>query len=361
VAAELDTLFAMAREIGSVQPETARREADTVGLADVDAILARQLNIGSTYLKPGFRVSGPFYEGAYSQLFRLDVPGLPVALTVKVCRDPADGASPEFARFQYDDLASVYTAMQGNAIYRVCRPFQLIPESAAIVQEWAPGRALNAILADKHVTADELILAARSAGSWSRAFHEAGPLKVVRPPAGDLRREVDSVRAKLVASGTSFTALSDALSTLDQITEQLANTGLEYSWLHGDLQAANIVIGPASVYGLDITSSHEGFVLADIAHLLNHIARWVRLPKGLHRYAAHRRILASIATAYSGEHEARDRLPLLWFRTLDHIAFLSRFYRRGKSPLHDRYFEMIQLRMIAKLRREIEALSRRAS
>ena len=139
-----------------------------------------------------------------------------------------------------------------------------------------------------------------------------------------------------------LTTASRALETLAEYIPAVSARLVLHSWLHGDFQPANIIFGPdKGLYGIDITYSTRGVALADVAHILNHIRRLAFLPSGLHLLTSYQHILNAFLAGYCGEYSVVDSLVLSWYRLLDDLRFIIRYYPHIRS-VHRWYIERLQ-------------------
>jgi hypothetical protein len=320
---------------------------------------ARQHHPLAPWLQSGLRVTGSVYEGPYSRVFHVDRPGSPTGLALKVCLDAASGAPDcASAEHQFRKLRDGFDSMRRHGgPYRIPEPVALIAAEAAIVMEWAPGETFAAVLNQKTRPAAELIAIACAAGLWLRQFHDAGPSVLGLADDAALRSEIDPLPTRLRADRPFHQAMRAALLSATRALPALRAVPLQTTWLHGDWQPANVIIGQNGVYGLDISCTRRGFALADAAHMASHLARFPCLPKGWRRLPARRALVWAFVASYLGRPPGRQEwLALHWFELLDQIHFFLRYDGREPTRLRNLYLGGMQAALVASACRRMEAL-----
>lgn len=334
-----------------IDATTDRGSSEPLQLAEAILDQARFAPSDLSTVDSRLRLVRMVYEGPYSRIFRVDRPDL----CLKLCLDGASGRPDvAFACEQFNILKKVSTAMQARSSqYRVCAPLTLVPESAAIVMEWATGKTFAATMKDRDRSPSEAAAVARSAGLWLRHYHEAAEPETLAPDTAELRAEIDVLRHKFEGrSGlhaTTGAALVQALGALPRI----AKIPLMKTWLHGDFQTANFILGANAAYGLDFSYPRRGFALWDVAQMVADIRRLCCMPKGVHRFPWRRTIVNAFTSAYLAGESTDQWGALAWFELLSLAQYFARYCEIETSQLRRMYFDKIHANHLRRALRRV--------
>jgi len=318
---------------------------DPAALAVLLRDLARETGCD---LPEDFSVEGPLSIRPQSVVYRLKQSGGARSLAVKQYVDsPLGGPDRDAAVRQFADLSRCYAAMQENADFRVPEPVGDFSDAAIILMEWIDGPSFLDALCRRWSSARSLTPLSRLAGAWLRAFHDAGSASMSVCCTADLDQEIERARIAMEREKVALALANHAFEALVAYRSAVAGRPVLRTWLHGDFQPGNVIFGPKAVYGIDIAYSTRGVALADVAHFLNHVRRMAYLPSGLHLVASYRRILDDFVLGYSGAQDVIDPLVLCWYRLLDDLRFLTRYYPHIRTGMHRWYFLHLQRVAIA--------------
>jgi aminoglycoside phosphotransferase (APT) family kinase protein len=316
------------------------RCADASAIALLLRGLMRDANLG---WPDDLHINGPVSIRPQSTIYRLDLPNDARSFAVKQYFEPSPSRINDSgsAELQFTDLSRSFVAMNQNSLFSVPEPIYLFKDKAIVLMEWVDGELFLNKLCRRTSSVRTLMPLSRSAGAWLRTFHEAGSAGVATCSAPNLEEEIERVRIAMGRDNIVLTTASRALETLAEYIPAVSARLVLHSWLHGDFQPANIIFGPDKVYGIDITYSTRGVALADVAHILNHIRRLAFLPSGLHLLTSYQHILNAFLAGYCGEYSVVDSLVLSWYRLLDDLRFIIRYYPHIRS-VHRWYIERLQ-------------------
>ena len=314
---------------------------DTGATASLLRDLMREARMGWS---DDLKVKGPVSVRPQSRVYRLDLPDGARSLAIKQYFEPPplNNLDDGTAELQFASLSRCFDAMKRNSLFRVPEPIYLFEGKAIVLTEWIDGESLFTALSRRRSSVCTLMRLSRLVGTWLRAFHEAGSVGVSICGITDLQNEIELVR---IAMNRNKIVLSTANRALESLTEYLPTVSarsVQRTWLHGDFQPENILFAGDVVYGIDIMHLTRGIALADVAHFLNQVRKMAFLPSGLHLLASYQAILSAFVTGYSGEHCLVDPLVLSWYRLLDDLRFLIRYYPQMKSVAHRWYLERLQ-------------------
>jgi aminoglycoside phosphotransferase (APT) family kinase protein len=313
-------------------------------------------------LPADFHLEGPISIRPQSVVYRLDHSGGAHSLAVKQYIDPSQGGYDSRAAIQqFGDLARSYAAMNGSSFFRIPEPICLFENEAIMLMEWVDGRPLLDALRRRWPFARSLTPLCRLAGAWLRAFHEGGSVHTPACGADGPDEQMARIRVAMERNEIVLPAASHGLNTLAEYLPAVRARPVVRTWLHGDFQPGNVIFTPKAVYGIDVIHSTYGIALADVAHFLNHVRRMAFQPSGLHLIASHRRILNAFISGYGGPHGDVDPLVLTWYRLLDDLRFLGRYYRDAKTAAHQWYFVRLQSVAISQHAAVLRDLSLRAA
>lgn len=310
--------------------ELARRDTATLG-----ALLEAGDCIGRLR---DFSIRGPVYAGRYSRIYRIDCKDPASAVAAKFCALP-DCPEPDrdFAERQFREQGEFYARMRSGSAYRVPAPLGISSEHALIFLEWIEAEQLPRLLLRRRLTRSAARRLSALAGSWLRAFHNAGPRRSAPADTEALLDSVDEVLAGLRGTGLApgFVSRAAALLTVT------VPSRLELSWRHGDFQASNVLVNHGTAYGIDMAFSEVGCTLLDAAHFLNDLERQTLLPKGLHLRPKLAGMARSFTEAYFEGMPVACRAELEWFRLLDSLRFMLRYHEEFNAPGKGWYMKAI--------------------
>ena len=269
------------------------------------------------------------YDGALSTVFRVEAAShRPVAVKLYYQRGTGIPA-PDVARTQFDSYQRVATALGESPTFRVPAMVSLCEEHGLVVQEWAPGTALNTLLGQRaqgHVAASRAV---HRAGGWLRHFHrcqrrDSAPM--------DVRRRLEIVYEELDVGAPALRdtrLVRRTLSALEATADSVASAPLEVSWLHGDFKPQDLVISEETVYGIDIGVLYENVTLYDAAQFLNHLDLLCHHPVALWLLRRRAELHECFLDAAIGDEPAQFSAPLHWIRAQ---ALLRQWVAWGYKP-----------------------------
>ncbi len=281
-------------------------------------------------------IVGPVFEGDYSRIYRVDLPDGSSA-AFKICIENGK-IDPRFARLQFLEMQDIHLRMCGDTRYRVPECIAFFPSHGAILMNWIDAISLRQNLRRRNFNRQSCETSLFRAGQWLRHFHRSGPAWETALTECDLRREISNARRMLERRDLNLSLAKETLSKLEIAIDSLRGTLHMRSWLHGDFQPGNIMIGKDSVFGIDTAFSKTGAVLADVAHMINDIERTALMPKGSHLLPSLRTLTNAFRDGYLGSASERDLQSLAWFRAIDNVCFLARHYHDTRTRLHRWYF-----------------------
>jgi hypothetical protein len=150
---------------------------------------------------------------------------------------------------------------------------------------------------------------------------------------------LDALRDLPALQGDS--ALSRSLNTLRGTASRVRRVAVPRGLQHGDYKPANVLSGPGSTVGIDCQAIHEGLVVVDLGHFLNHLDFTFLTPRGLRFLPQRQRFVSAFLRGYAGpdvaiEH-AVPRLPLAWLRLHAVTRFWISEAHAAHSFLRSRY------------------------
>lgn len=325
------------------QTPTGHADRDTLTIVLHDLLHKAQLGLPSE-----FDLRGPISVRPQSAVYRLDHSDGAHSLAVKQYIDPRlDALDTEAAVQQFGDLTRSFAAMKGDPFFRIPEPIFLFENEAIMLMEWVEGRSLLDAMRRRWPFAPSLTRLCRTAGAWLRAFHEAGSEHVPACGADEPGQQMERVRVDIERKGIALATTNHGLQTLAEYLPVLRSRSVLRSWLHGDFQPDNVIFTSKAVYGIDVIHSTHGIALADVAHFLNHVQRLAFQPSGLHLILSHRRMLKAFMSGYAGLRNIVDPLVLAWYRLLDDLRFLCRYYDDAKNAVHQWHFVRLQTAAIS--------------
>lgn len=319
--------------------------------AEIHALLCRRF--ASAADRPSaILVEGPTRIGRYSRIFRAQVPGLPTPLVVKCLVDPATGGPDRVsARNQFDVLERVHRAMSvPDPFFRVPVPYFLAEGDGVVAAEWVEGKPMTDFFLSRELTLERGRDLFRSAAAWIRRFFALRPL----PPAPiDMPSLLEGIEAIEHSPLSRFRSASAALAELRRHAEAAAGFPLERSWLHGDFKADNLLVGDASMVGIDLHARYENLVVHDLASFVNHWELMVCDPRAF-RWRRHREeLVREFLDAFDRGYLRERRLPYRWIALYGMLGIWEEFTRRRQRTLRHLYLSACFRHVVRRMTREL--------
>jgi Phosphotransferase enzyme family len=269
------------------------------------------------------------------RIFRIDHPGFSFPIAVKHVREKTGSAA-----LQLEALKRVSRALGEDGRFRVPHPVGVDESSGALLMEWVDLPSLESRLKDWRTPADCALMFVADSGQWLRRLHDARHLpdglveseRLLEALANALR-DVPGLQGKGM--------LSRFVDTLRRTAAPMSKVSVPRGLQHGDYKPANVLCGPRSTIGIDCHAIHEGLVIVDVGHFMNHLDFTLLTPQGLPFLPWRKRFASSFLRGYAGPEVAIESavppLPLAWSRLHAVTRFWISEARLGSSFLRSRY------------------------
>jgi hypothetical protein len=268
-------------------------------------------------------------------VIRVDHPDFPFPIAVKRVREGGGSATQQF-----DALEKASKALGGNQRFRVPYPIAIDKKNAVLVMEWIDLPSLESRLQDWRTSTERALKLVADAGAWLRRLHQtrdlpSGPIESLRLMEGLLgsSRELPDLQR--------HRTLSRFLNTLDRSAPAVSQVTIARTLQHGDYKPANVLSSPQNTIGIDLHAIHEGPVVGDLSHFLNHLDFTFLTPLGMPRLVQRERFIASFLRGYAGSDLAIECaapwFPLTWLRLHAVTRFWISEARLGNPLLRGRY------------------------
>lgn len=288
---------------------------------------------------------GPLHRRPYGEIYRVNNKKNRMPLAIKICKYPHKGLPNfKFAKRQYDDLVRAYQLLNGNERFGSPAPLALIPDDAIVIMEWIDGpSAADMILGDR-LEKPELLSLIKDMALWLRYFHDKNQIAHENPNTSTLLEELNEIKKK---TGIKSASVEKALKTMGLSSDIIAGMSLEVCGVHGDYQPSNVLFKDNKVYGIDITYAKRDFCINDVCILLNSIARFMFLPKGLRLMKYWKDIMTIFVDSYAQGKTSHFAISLSWFRLYHLVKYYLHHYTSDKNILKREYFHLTQKLLIS--------------
>lgn len=263
----------------------------------------------------------PVVSHPWSEVFYADGGAYPTPVGVKVCLDPETGEpSPAAAAKTFEALTRAASLSKSSDTALVGKPFELFERLGVVVTEWMAGGLFSSHV--NHASRSEALKVARDAGCWLGRMHLAGGFSRHPLDSAKALRLLDDELAKN-PSALKRPAIARAVALLRATAPRIERSDSVWAPAHGDYKPDNLIVTKAGLYGIDVALNHEGPVIADAAHFLNHLALQFYTPGGLKHLPRARRIEAAFIEGYEATaNVALARDQLLWRRLSNSVRLL---------------------------------------
>lgn len=212
------------------------------------------------------------------------------------------------------DLAA--KAMSSSSNLGVPRILCALPDRGSVLMEAVEGQTLLEICLSR-AKVDFGIADIGRAGQWLDAFHRSRELKVTKFDSSSMIHHFEQIRQDLetgrrqVASKAQFLRCLDAVVELGRSAHRIPTIS---AILHGDLTATNLILGPQSVWGIDMAGTvvtGPGFrpVGYDFARMLVYLVE--KLPISKNHEVVPAEIFSSFFEGYRVVSSADGTVPFL--------------------------------------------------
>lgn len=239
--------------------------------------------------------------------------GRQVLLKQTPASDPAHGAAAQGAA-----LIAALSRLGSDGPARVPAVLACNAEHGWLALEWIAGRAASEVLAS--AAESKALAAAEASGAWLAAFAASTGHSSIDTAAR--LADIDQVRAGHAAPA----ALSAAHARLQTRAPEIADCTVPMAWVHGDFKAANLLITPQGVWGIDLGPARRNLAIIDMASFLNDLRLNLPAERGRRLEAA---FLAGHAMAVPRAALDWLRLQMLIERCLDRPAHWAQGLRHA--------------------------------
>jgi serine/threonine protein kinase len=256
----------------------------------------------------------PFHRSKYSRVFRVDHPKLPISLAVKCISPDAN----ESAATQYNALKKISATFGSAGKFRVPEALAVDDENGIVVMEWIDIPNIEASLKRWRAGLPNSLQIVADAGKWIHQLHSASNLQSGRLKSEQLAEGLSRETQNLATLYPRKAALTKFIHSLQETASAVSEIDLPRGLQHGDFKPANILSDLENTVAIDCHAIHEGPVVFDLAHFMNHLEFALLSPLGITALRRREQLTETFLRAYDDAGifatHAKTCFALTWLR-----------------------------------------------
>ncbi len=231
---------------------------------------------------------------------------------------------------EYNDIQTLADIFPASSVFGTLRAVALNKEEGILATCYIPGETLEQAL---HNAPHEAIPLLTKCGQWLKLFHHTSKPVIVHSDSLEKLAYIESLWDIPRVPGL----IKATLPCFSEAARQLGHESDTGYLIHGDFTPDNIRVGNGKITAVDINRRLRNTPDSDLAPFLNHLAFFVRSPRGLKYY----RRLDSLETAFLRGYSdiPLNEMRLTWYRL---YYLLSYWGNASQSSLLRRHYARLQ-------------------
>jgi tRNA A-37 threonylcarbamoyl transferase component Bud32 len=248
-----------------------------------------------------------------SEIFQIDYPFFSYPLTVKRIHSGEDSVASQF-----DALKNLNGKLGDGDRFRVPNAVALDEANGFLVMEWIDLPSVEQNLKSWRTSKSNILMVLKNAGEWISRLHSVNKLQSANLNSKILIDDITETLATFNDISNSKSRLMMFVRTLRETALLAAQFDIQKGLQHGDYKPSNILSDSRSTVAIDCHAIHEGPIINDLSHFLNHLDFSLLFPFRRSFFCDRNLYINAFLDAYSRANKLSMQsvplLPLNWLR-----------------------------------------------